>query len=1647
MSQKPSSLSSMGTKRKRRRRKATPTLPAKVLATSIYAGLAALVRLAERRVTKDPEVIRLVNEIKSMWKEASENFKKQKRKGILDFSYILTIEHNMRKNYLGILWQTTKPYGNTEEKRVYKWSEGTIGPLNQLLNYAGAQLRSIAMKYYSLPKVTYYQVRQFPDGSAKILHKSTVKKYPPKKGVKTYWIATYPGNAKNPLVRVRHSTLPEMDFADMIRAHVIELVRQCFIYNVPRKTSQRYIRLLIFRLQPFLDYVYTDGKIGRNFFWPEADQVLREIVLELRAIYGRRLGRTQRLSQQDDYSSSYSVDLFDILDQLQNAWKRDPSEEMKATILGFLKLMGFPKEDRSLTILKKTIPKLTEAIKVIAKLIGYRTKIVRKFREPLRVCLFHEDAQDLHSAIQQLAGREGNDWHRVLFGDMFHPSSLRQAIFRGDKFLDEPSDMLIAAEVPVNSIHGRGKADLIVFIRRSVAGEFIWTPFMVLDVKTKVAIKWSLLGKKPRTRKEDSRVPKFIVRKRTMTPTEWNSLVRCTPEKDELTQLENYELGIIDEYRGFVKQDQSRLTKLFKGIVFLDSDEDQETLFKLLPWLVKSIIDDMKKGLNSTDSRILYTPHLEGVSKKGQHKFGLVLLPSEGPQQLLDETKQRESIIEDDPFKDRVADDIFFTLYLTVPSAGSSGESAGWIARNWHLLHHLEDLRETSGSRRQVIWFDLAGELTEETLRHQRLRLLGGQRPKGAAKRKMESLQNLVDSIDFQDLSDELKEYLFEDSTTGISELQTRFKERLEQYSEDESIIIIDGWHIIKDITPSHLDELLGVLEDRLLRWLPKKNVEVIWLDRPVPIPILSATYQTYRVTPLPHDSPRRHLLDEVIWNLPSSPRNFGWKTPRREDIRLIAQDLPTQSEPRVVPFGVPHLRGWAKRFRAESKDERKVSEKEATEETEVYGLMFSSTSDYVEIGAESEQTILTDIYQLVPSLARIRTKEGQESVPQTDEPSPSGYSLKRKNLGKRSKSKGLWSRSSFSCVPEGPLRGRPGTYSPLEQITRGKVRRPPREISYISRTSRRPPVVRPSPEDKIDTDQIRHKEVLRVECVAEFLSDLIDPNRWITDEVFTTTLDIISQYKKGEISAKVALDTLPDKYKMLDKSLTLWRALWSERRVYGEHSNIPQSVRNFVSKKPELMKRYGNTIFLLLYGVLLEEPDELRRWIENADILWRAVSEWQWTHMGFSPIENRRNLAMHRFDIPALYSNLLWRARQLSTGPRRTGLFTSYRTGELLPIPDDDKLWMVFQETATSGRMIAGVLTDLRKHIALRGKFETTVNLGKLAEQADSVLRQDVKERMKVIFTRYEDMDLLWREPLEDDVEKNWKLIGNLKYTSPKEGRTYPIRGVTIRGVPATVIEKIDYPTEVEIPENLEERVDAVLQEIAEEDVTSVRVEVSVNEDTESYQIRLIDGREKVAELLEYESTEEVIGLLRSPLTRGEYYQSDEGVLYSWNPKVDILYTEIDVKSGHLSLSFLKPLIENDRFANGMYMLPKSAKELLETELSEEILMLAKPDLERYKKKWKKCWKVWFIMKRIGDELNNLSQEYMTIQDIGLFFECRQIIDTVTGNRHPTKIAIDSLSEVELPLGVRDSGRIKEYLFLKELLDEERELGRKIEL
>ncbi len=1621
--------SSTNKEQKRNGKRIVPTQPAKVLATSIYSGLAATVRLAERRVTKDPEVIRLFEEIKQMWMDACAEYKRLKKTGVFDFSLILNIEHNMRKNYLGMLWYTTRPFGNTEFLRVYNWREGTIGPLNDLLNYAGAELRSIATKYYSFPKVKYYQVREYPDKKVELVHKSIAQKYPPKKGVNVSWIAAYPGNSKYPFVRVRHSTLPEMDFVDMIRAHVIELVRQCFIHNVPKTASMRYIRLLIYRLRPFLDWVYTDGTMGRGKFWPDADKVLREIVLEIRSRYSRRLGRTPRLTLQIE-SGSRKPTLAKIVTQINKTYRQDTSKEMEQTTIELLKLMGHPvdKKRKTLTLRTDTSPAMKKALSGLAKTMKYKMREVSEFKEPIRPSLTDDDTQDLYNHILQASQREGNDWHRVLFGDLFHPSSLRQLVYAGDNFLDEPSEYLISAEVPVRSISGSGQADIVVSARRSVAGDILFTPIMALDAKTKTGINWTMRGKQPRTKKEDSRVPGLVVRKRALTSTEWFRIVNSTPTPSELTQLQSYESGLIDEYRELVKQDSDRPKTLWKGIVLLDSDEDRETMFTLLPELVKLVIKDLKTG-PSPDERTLYTLNSQGVGKRWQYKFGIVLLPSQGPHHLLKQAIPLESIIEDNPFRDRVKDDVHFTLYLTVPSGGSSGESAGWISRNWHLLHYLSDLREVS-ERQNIKWLDLTGELAESCVRLQRFRLVGDQKPKRLSRRRLEHLKHLAGEIEFHDLSSNLKEYFFSDATTGIKQLEAQVRESIQQ--EEKSIIVIDGWSQLRNIIPSHLNSLLKTLEHRIIEWLPKKAAEIIWLDRPVPVPILSATYQLHRVTPLPHDSPRRLLLDEVIWNLPTSPRNFGWRTPRREDIRIIALDTPTSNEPMVQSFGVPHLQGWARRFRADSKKERTVSAEEVFGDSETYGRAFYSAS-YVEVGLGSGKIILDDIYKLAPSLSRALNTEKRSSDQPPQDTHKSKHEMKIMALGKTTSSRGIWDRVSFIQEHQGPSLGRPGTYSSIEDITRGKIRKPSRNIPAIKRISRRPPVVRPTPVEVIDTKQTQHEEVLRIQRTAEFLLKRCDRYDASLHGVLKNTIQLCKKYQRGKSTTLDTFDLLQKLYAKLECSRNLWKDLSYERIFGSSREQVPRSIFPVVRKQPELLTRYGIPLFLLLIGAMREVNSESLK--VHVPTLWSAVADWQWVHMGFMPRDDHQGLAQHRFDIPALWSNLLWRTRQLVSGPVKSRLFESHRVGEQIP-RGDGQLWLVFQEEPRSEKMITGLLTGVNMTAPLRGTYKTIVDLGVLGKDAEYTLQESSDERQTIIITRFDGMDLLWVKNLEEIDGLQWNLLGKIRYRAPKEGMTAPIRGITISGVPKKVIGRLPFPDDAAIPSDLSVRVDECLKQIVSdaEPVQSVSVNVSINEESGSYLIHLVGRNEELLEELEFETTEAVIGFLRSPMTRGDYYQTEDGRLYSWNPLNDVYYDdEVETTNGLLSMTFLRPRVDNERFLNGTYVLPRTAREVIESELGEEVVMVATPDLVRYRKGWKRCWNVWFNKIDLGEGMRSMEQVSCTIYDIALLFECVQIIDVDMKKRHPTWTSVNYRAEVEIPDELNRS-RMGQHLELRDL-------------
>jgi len=374
---------------------------------------------------------------------------------------------------------------------------------------------------------------------------------------------------------------------------------------------------------------------------------------------------------------------------------------------------------------------------------------------------------------------------------------------------------------------------------------------------------------------------------------------------------------------------------------------------------------------------------------------------------------------------------------------------------------------------------------------------------------------------------------------------------------------------------------------------------------------------------------------------------------------------------------------------------------------------------------------------------------------------------------------------------------------------------------------------------------------------------------------------------------------------------------------------------------------------------------------------------------------------------------------------------------GERIP-RSDDQVWLVFQEEPMSDRMIAGLLTEVRKNVTLRGNFDTVVDLGRLAYAAGYALQIPTDERQTIIITRFDGMGLLWVKHLEDTDDSDWALIGKIRYRAPKDGMSAPIRGVTMSGVPKKVIERLPLPDDEVIPSDLRERVDKCLRQIVGDvgSVQSVHINVTINEESGSYLVQLMGQNEELMEELEYGTTEEVIGVLRSPMTKRGYYQAEDGGQYSWNPLKDVSYDEVEIANGRLSLTFLRPRVENTRFLNGMYVLPRTAREVIESELGEGVVMVVTPDLVRYKKGAKQCWNVLFTNTNVGEGLRQMEYVVCTIYDIALLFECEQIFNVDMKKRHPTWTSVNHLAKVKIPDELMNRSRMGSHLEIRALGD-----------
>ncbi|MFW9803786.1 MAG: hypothetical protein ACFFFC_14085, partial [Candidatus Thorarchaeota archaeon] len=1207
-----------------------------------------------------------------------------------------------------------------------------------------------------------------------------------------------------------------------------------------------------------------------------------------------------------------------------------------------------------------------------------------------------------------------------------------------------PDNVLIVGELPVSGAAGMGKTDIVYFVRRLVSGRVIWTPIMIFEVKTKTSFEFNMYAVMSKSKSDY--VPTSYVWKRGLEDSDWQILLTCHPDRKALKQLKAYEQGIIQEYRKLVRDDPSPPTSLWKGVVVIDTDQSYEDVYDSLQMMLCSLAEDVHRLSQRVSEWTSLT--LDNVDSTGVPRVAVLLSPSKGPSHLIKERVASDYVDNEDPFEHRVKDDRILTLHVSVPSSTSHGEAAAWVSKNWHLMNHVQECVELSDEKLSLVWLDLLGDFSSEYLLDERMGLKSLYRERSIGSKQYNALQHVLDDIRFIDLSIPIREFLFEGAEFDLEAL----KKQLNISDGEKSIVLVDGWPDLKQMIPAHRRHLQRVLECALLDAVPESNTNVIWTDNGAPHSIMNPLYQRRCVRPLPHDSPRRVMLDEIIYNFPLTPRVFGWQTPREVDLRVIAQDMPTETMPWNTTIRVPQLRCWSRVFRGVSKRARTVDPEEIPDKIKklprMYGRMVTLSSVHAgieKLTAERAGEVQNDALTLAPSLLRQRNgidvigREPEEHLPWIVVASPAHKA---------------WSSTSNDRLilrPNLPLPSPNKSderYFPLSEVTRGWAYGSiPNMDDYIDEwkgTVRKPPLFKSTKRIQIDTVETREQEVIRLRNAALFLKKQI--SRFSDLEV---CCDRIISICRDALSNDTNKDLLLAALKQVRKQildnttrLVTWQLLEQTRKGIDEALNSENRIilQRAVNESSELLTLYGNNLFLAVFAV----ADAILQDTESPAIidLWSVIAEWQLYQMGFRPDDVPEFQSISKYDFQAIYSNLKWRGKQMAKIPQAEKPRFPERFGQIIHKDTGNgvKSWLVFHERGLQ-RYLAGQISEGRTRALLHGWYRCEIDPEELSTSAKEVLGSCEWEREPVAIINVNGFDLLYQKSQEDD---RWRLVGVLEYGRPPKGKRFPVRWLRFSEPLSEVFPIIHGYTPRIRPVDLDASVNGILKEAAAWSgrIREVTCRLTIDPQREMYRIDVLEGSKTIAKK-ETPYTDDVVRFLRYPLRTGEYFETKDGTLLKWDVQDDIEYDDVRIvddngsKKG-VSLSFLKPLVVRSSFFSDSYLVPSSCKELLSAKSGDEVTMEFIVD-ERLKTMGvKKYIKVRLQGLLKGSTLSHLESERLGIFDAALLAECSQLIDVGSGHGHEVNIDAEGLFELRVVNLLDEYPRISsELVSLIESLEE----------
>ncbi len=843
-----------------------PLHPNRVLAQAIKTGLSTTVFIqgALKNSTTHP----LFKSSRRIWLEAKANYLESTREGVPAFDHITEAENNIRKNSLQLLYEKAAAYGNKESTRA-KSRDDTVGPLNQHFNIGGAALREFAMTLYPFPN-------PFPLGN------NTVG---------------YEKSSQGPEVMPIHTMLPEMDFIDSCRTQIQVLSTHSYIFDVPNNDSRRYCNLFLLRAKSYLDYLYSEHRCGQGDFRVGTLRVLRQLKNEIASFYHVRAGDNSTVtSRQAPREPEFALTFFE----------KQIEEAERAGVFSV-----------AVNELRRILEgsSITETVLVTDD----KGNVVGEKPAP---CLTNRDVEHLWRALRELAMKRGSQAHRHIAAQFPSFWNVRRAILNENLLNDCDDGYLLAAEIPLNTEMGRGRADLILFRRESIPNglKVLWRPVLILDVKTRVGFFWELghdekeSESRAQYNKNQRVVVRFLVRTRPLVDTEWNAIIGSKPHDAVVEQVETYAKAILHEYQSIAGEDENQ--SILRGTLYLDAEHDIGFIRSLTRSFAVKVFESNRDEVG-TIPLTLYELFLDGQSQRA----AIVLHEQEARNESGRITIPPVQTHVYDPLQGAECSRRRFILYLAAKSPTSGGESAAWISKYYHglqLLHGLAGEFEDT----KVIWLDLADEFNEPRLAESRLRL----RPYSKSEADVYRSQSRVICEFFSTttvigLYDKVEAYLFRGSTIPS------LGHHLARHTTSRHIIVVSGWDRIRQATPEHYSPRLNRLLAGILDQLPTgSEISVIWFDSPVVAERGSAVYSRRALLPFRDSSPLCGETNEIVWNLPVAPEREvvpdSWRlpiipaTPFYDDIRVIIIQGKEGYEldlTQVLP-----LIGWSYKFRGE---------------------------------------------------------------------------------------------------------------------------------------------------------------------------------------------------------------------------------------------------------------------------------------------------------------------------------------------------------------------------------------------------------------------------------------------------------------------------------------------------------------------------------------------------------------------------------------------------------------------------------------------------------------------------------------------------------------------------------------------------------